>query len=311
MMRFDWSSSSSILEGFGGEKITLHVLKTGLPFFDVLRLYGAIDLYIGLREDVAIHDQGDRWEITGNYRKHRVAGRDVSTFRYIWTKRKPEPDNYCKALRDSLADGIPFNEETYAPAVKAFKGLDSSLQAGIRDVSAARYETLESGQTSGSTCCVTRIPLSDGLLAYCGKQRTERIGDIVFLPIFEGQIDLSKVVSPLRAWIGMPNVLCAQALALLALKTSLFAEGYHDRLTAVVYKTNFKGQRSDNYAGLIDIASTAIGRIKSSGFVAHAYLVFRRLVDKAWLKQGRQFKSTKLTPDALAMAYWMMQPVGK
>ena len=65
MMTFDWSKAASTLQDFGGKPVTLYVPKTGLPFFDVLRLYGAIDLYIGLREDVAIHDAGNEWEVTG------------------------------------------------------------------------------------------------------------------------------------------------------------------------------------------------------------------------------------------------------
>ena len=49
---FSWSGAQVALEGFGGSPTSLFVTKTGLPFFDALRLYGAIDLYIGLREDV-------------------------------------------------------------------------------------------------------------------------------------------------------------------------------------------------------------------------------------------------------------------
>ena len=73
-----------------------------------------------------------------------------------------------------------------------------------------------------------------------GRKRTERLGNILFLPVFEGQIDLSKVVSPLRAWLGLPNVTCSQALALLSLKSSLFSEGYEKRLSAVVFNTNLE-----------------------------------------------------------------------
>jgi hypothetical protein len=59
VMQFDWSAVVSDLKDFGGEQIVLHIPKTGLPFFDALRLYGAIDLYVGLREDVYIHDNGN------------------------------------------------------------------------------------------------------------------------------------------------------------------------------------------------------------------------------------------------------------
>ena len=155
---------------------------------------------------------------------------------------------------------------------------------------------------------MARIPLADGLLAFAGKKRVHAgVGDILFLPIFEGQIDLSRVVSPLRAWMSVPNVTCAQALALLALRTSLFAEGYYKRLTAVVYNTAFRGQRSDNYSGVIAIRSTAIGQARMPLLVAHLFRVLRVLVAKAWTRQG----ATPLVPDALAMAYWLVHPLPK
>jgi hypothetical protein len=155
---------------------------------------------------------------------------------------------------------------------------------------------------------VAEIPLADGLLGFAGKKRVHAgLGDILFLPIFEGQIDLSRVVSPLRTWISLPNVTCAQALALLALRTSLFAEGYHDRLSAVVFNTAFRGQRSDNYSGVISIRSTAIGQAKMPNLVAHLYRVLRTLIGKAWNRRG----ATSFVPDALAMAYWLMHPLPK
>ena len=50
MSAFDWSTAADTLQDFGGESTMLHIPKTGLPFFDTIRLYGAIDLYIGLME---------------------------------------------------------------------------------------------------------------------------------------------------------------------------------------------------------------------------------------------------------------------
>lgn len=310
LIRVDWLSLGDTLEGFGGEAVTLHVRKTGLPFFDALRLYGAMDLHMGLREDILITDKGDKWEVYGKRRPARIAGKDEAAFRQAFAKKKPECGAYCTKLRESILSDSLFREEVYAPATKAFSGLDSALQAGVRATSGARYATLQSSQTSESTCCVARIPLSDGLLAFAGKKRIESLGNIIFLPLFEGRIDLSKVVSPLRAWLGVPNVLCAQTLALLALKTSLFAEGYQDRLTGVVFNTNLSGHRSDNYSGLITIMSTAISKMDGTT-AGHMYRTFRNLVNRAWKKEGRSYQATDLTADALGMAIWLMQPYPK
>ncbi|MCL5076342.1 MAG: hypothetical protein M1136_11985 [Chloroflexi bacterium] len=307
MINFDWSTAASALKDFGGEQIVLHISKTGLPFFDALRLYGAIDLYVGLREDVRIHDNGNEWFVSGQFRAKRMTGRDQSAFKSIrGNKKKLAAESYCQALRASLIAGSALEGDVF---VQAETGLDAVLQSGIRGISAHTYETLQTGQTSKKEC-LAQIPLSHCLLAFVGKRRTEQSGNIIFLPIFEGGVDLSRVVSPLRG-IGLPNVLCAQALILLALKTSLFAEGYQERLTAVTFSTNLGRQRSDNYSGLITIASTAVGKMRSPDFVGHTYYVFRELVGKAWARQGRSYQSTSMTSDALAMGYWLMQPVGK
>jgi len=155
---------------------------------------------------------------------------------------------------------------------------------------------------------VAEVPLADGLLGFVGKKRINAgVGDVLFLPIFEGRIDLSRVVSPLRVRIRTPNVTCAQALALLALRASLFSEGYQDRLSAVVFDTAFRGQRSDNYSGIVAIRSTAIGKITTGSMVAHLYQVLRGLVSLAWTPRG----ATSFVSDALAMAYWLMHPLPK
>ncbi|MBT9140319.1 MAG: hypothetical protein DDT30_00895 [Dehalococcoidia bacterium] len=307
MSAFDWAKASGTLADFGGTPITLHVPKTGLPFYDALQLYGAIDLYIGLREDVSIHDAGTDWEIQGRARDNSLRGKDISAFKQVWKKKKPLAEDYCSRLRSSLVNDAVFPDKYFAPANRALVGLDAILQSGIRGVSAAFYDTLRSSETSNSRC-LAAIPLPEGLLAFAGKKRTENIANIMFLPVFEGKIDLSKVVSPLHARLGTPNVVCAQALMLLALKTSLFTEGYQDRLTGVVYNTNFDSRKGFNYSGLIAIDSTAIGKMKSPALISHTYDTFQNLVKKAWTLQGR---STELTPDALAMAYWLLQPLGK
>jgi hypothetical protein len=305
-MRFSWETASTTLKGFGGHQVRLTIHKTGMPFFDALRLYGAIDLYVGLREDVFIRDAGSTWEVSGRVRANRLEGRDTNAFRQVWTNKKPNPEEFCKHIRESIENGSSLPTDPKGRAKKALKGLDAALQAGIRHTAASDYDTLQGGSSVG--VCVAEIPLADGLLGFAGKKRVHAgMGDILFLPIFEGQIDLARVVSPLRVRISVPNVTCAQALALLALRTSLFAEGYQDRLSAVVFNTDFRGRRSDNYSGIIAIRSTAIGQAKSANLLAHLYEVLRRLVNRAWTQRG----ATPFVPDALAMAYWLMQPLPK
>lgn len=302
---FTWSGAASALWKFGGTPITLFVTKTGLPFFDALRLYGSIDLYIGLREDVCIHDAGTKWEVKGRSRAHRLAGKDEYAMGGVWKNREPDRRQYCALLRSSLlTEGAMLENKNWVDG----KGdWDAALQDGIRGVSARAYETLQSGQTSKPEC-KAKVPLPDALLAYAGKSRTERQGDILFLPIFEGRVDLSKVVSPVRAWLRPPHVLCAQALMLLSLKTALFAEGYHRAISGVVFNTDFDSRKRDNFSGLVTIGSTAIGRIDSPGFVGHAYRVFLTLVSEAWDRRGR---TTRFYPHALSMTHWLMQPAVK
>jgi hypothetical protein len=90
----------------------------------------------------------------------------------------------------------------------------------------------------------------------------------------------------------------------------LFAEGYADKLSGVVFNTNLDGRKNTNTSGLVAIDSTALGRDKAIGktapsFYGHCYRVFRALVGRSW-KNG---KSTGETEDAFAYAYWLMQPV--
>lgn len=279
MINFDWSSATSLLQDFGGEKKTFYVPKTGLPFFDALRLYGAIDLYIGLREK----DNGNEWEVTGSVRQHHVSKRDEASFKIAYKNRNPTAEVYCQNLRSYINERQPIESDVFVKAEEEFVGLDAVLQTGIRGVSAYTYETLQTGQTSKSEC-KAEILLSQGLLAFAGKKRCDTIGKILFLPIFEGRIDFSKVVSPLRFWIGPPNILCAQALMFLALKTSLFSEGYQDKLSAVVYNTDFDPRKNFNCSGIISIKSTAVDKLKSAHLIGHIYRIFRRIIENAWRK---------------------------
>lgn len=303
-MEFDWSRGAPTLENFGGSHMTLHVPKTGLPFFDVLQLYGATDLYFGLREDTTIHDAGKEWLVRGRSRTHRLAGRDVSALAQIRKNKKPDRQEYCDNVRHSLLSGGSADGSV---SVDGRGDWDAALQDGIRGVSARAYDTLQTGQTSKQECKAA-IPLFQALFAFAGKKRTEGIGDVTFLPVFEGRVDLSKVVCPVRTFLRPPHVLCSQALVLLALQTSLFYEGYPRALRGVVFNTEFDSRKHANYSGLVTIDSTAVGRLLSADFANHVYRTFLALVRKAWERGGR---TTKFYPRALSMTYWLMQPVGK
>jgi hypothetical protein len=315
-MNFDWAQNVNIVNSFGGESTVLHVKKTGLFFFDALQLYGAIDLFLGIREDVSIHDAGIEWIVEGRARPARLQMRGERAYRVLRSGSiKPKPsrnvseNEYYEKLRAMLTSTVPnehFSESLHL-ANGPFSGLDSAIQSGIRGTAAASYHTLQSGQSSDKVC-IAQIPLHQGFLAFCGSKRTQSIGDIVFLPIFEGVIDLSKVISPTAAWVASPNPLCAQALMLLTLKTSLFAEGFQDRLTAVVY--NKRVQRGDfAYSGVIAIDSTAISskKMKSAILASDAYYALQRLMRDGW-KNG---KATGLEIHAFAMANWIMHPTGR
>jgi len=299
---FDWANARRALAGFGGDPVTLHVYKTGLPFYDTLRLYGAIDLYVGTREDISIRDCGDRWIVTGRVRKERVNGRDLAAFSAVRTSKKPLAEEFCKNLRNALISGSRIPEEK-DPKQEAPPDLDPVLQSGIRGLSAAEYDSMNS---SSKAQCKATVPLSEALVAYAGRVRTETIGEITFLPIFEGHIDLGKIVSPLRAWLSVPNPLCAQVLILLSLKTALWLEGYEPRLSAVAYSKKTQ-KTSFNYSGIIRIDSTAVGRIDDGVFCSLLYGVFRRMLGKSWKNK----KATEMAPHTFAVAEWLMQPISR
>ena len=305
MSAFDWSTAADTLQDFGGEPTTLHIPKTGLPFFDTIRLYGAIDLYIGLREDVYIHDEGATWRVNSLTRKNLIEGKKETAVTLLKEKAISKRDwKWLKDLDDALENKSRWPITPMRNLKSPLRNPDSALRDGVRNQAASKYSGLETGYGIKS-----KIPWSDALLAFAGQKRVENVSRMYFLPVFEGRIDLSKVVSPLRVWIrDSTNVLCTQALMLLALKTSLFAEGYQDRLTAVVYNTYFNPQKEFNFSGIIKIGSTAIGKMKSAELVSHTYQTFRELIRDAWDGQG---KPNKLTSAAIGMAYWLMQPVSK
>ena len=301
MPEFDWALARNTLTGFGGVPITLYVDKTGLPFYDALRLYGAIDLYIGTREDVSICDRGDRWEVSARTRAARLVGRDLRALREVTgSSDGPAAAQFCTRLRESLTAGsrLSLRDDRL---VEAPSELDPVLQSGIRGISAAEYDSMNS---SSNPRCKARIPLSEALTAYAGRCRTEGVGEIRFLPVFEGRIDLGKIVSPLRAWLSVPNPLCAQVLMLLSLKTALWVEGYDKALSAVTYSKRTP-KTSMNYSGIIRIDSTAVGRIDDGAFCARLYLVFRKMVSASW----KDKKATPVALHTLSVAEWLMQPL--
>src|SRR5437899_11641841 len=98
-----WSEGAKTLQAFGGAARVLNIRKTGLPFFDALRLYGAIDLYIGLREDITVHDRGDAWQVSGRCRTKRIALRDNRALRAVYAGNKPTSEEFGPLLLDHLS----------------------------------------------------------------------------------------------------------------------------------------------------------------------------------------------------------------
>lgn len=302
MSDFNWGEATSALESFGGREKTLVVPKTGLNFFDVLRLYGAIELYLGLSGEVTITDAGSEWKAEGKARDNLLkSAKDAATVlnkgKALAKKEKTVAD---LALAVENAALWPTSESRNVSV--PLDNPDSALKDGIRDHAARRYSGLATGEGESS-----KVAFADALLAFAGQERTQSsMSGLMFLPVFEGIVDYSRVVSPLRAWTNVSNVLCGQAIALLALKNALFAEGYGDQLSAVVFNTNLDGRKNTNYSGLIAIDSTAIGRKRElkPSFYGHCYRTFRSLVGRAW----QSGKATGETEDAFAYVYWLMQP---
>ena len=70
------------------------VPKTGLPFFDVLRLYGAIELFIGLRKEIEINDKGSSWQVDGIVRKSSVVDRDKNALSLLRKGKLKKNDSW-------------------------------------------------------------------------------------------------------------------------------------------------------------------------------------------------------------------------
>jgi hypothetical protein len=304
MNGFNWAEAAQTFADFGGQPQVLHIPKTGLPFFDTLRLYGAIELYVGLQQEIYIHDAGNEWEVKARVREHRLKDVRAAAATLKKGKLSRKDEQWVNKLKAAFS-GYEWPTSPLRDVSTPLDNPDSALKDGVRDTAASNYNGLETGYGKKS-----KVPVADALLAYAGQERTESVAGIHFLPVFEGKVDFSKVVSPLRAWMGLPNFLCTQVLTLLALKTSLFAEGYAEALSAVVYNTNFDSRKFYNYSGVVQIESTALSNRYTArhDFVSHFYRVFRGILSRAWRREGREYKATDEVEDALAHAYWLMQP---
>lgn len=303
MKVFNWTEAAQTFADFGGQPQVLHIPKTGLPFFDTLRLYGAIELYVGLQQEIYIHDAGNEWEVKARVREHRL--KDVRIVAATLKKGRPrQHEHWITQLVEGLKGGL-WSSEIMMKFQPPLITPDSALQSGIRNQAAANYRGLEARSTDPDANI--EISWADALLSYAGQRRIDTKSKLYFLPVFEGKVDFAKVISPLRARVDIPNILCAQAMILLALKTSLFAEGYSDKLSAVVYN-RIRPKSSDNYSGVIEIESTALGKSRkaNSNFVRHFHHTFQRMVRGAWLPQGKGKPSE--VEDAITHAYWLMQP---
>lgn len=316
MRKIDWSKSRTLLQEISASPLEIRVIRSGLPFLDALSLYGAIELYFGLNESVKISDHGGWWSVKGRIlNSKKIISRRKRYFErleMIKAISKKERQTFIdnEKFDAFMIDGLGIKDEKLVEAKGEFSGLDPTLQWGIRGIAAHSYETLQSSQTS-KTECIVKIPLSTAILASIGKKRVETIGDITFLPVFKGSIDFSKVVRPLRFSTLVPNIICAQAMALLTLRTTLFSEGYYENLHMVVYKTDLIGNRSDNYSGLINIGTTAIGKANREGdnkFLNDTYVILKSLVEQGWRKSGKKFSVQDQAKHALATSYWLMKP---
>lgn len=315
MSAFDWGSATQSLESFGGREKTLRVPKTGLAFFDVLRLYGAIEMYLGLSGEITITDAGHEWQAKGKARDARLkSATDAAT---VLNKGAKLSKNQIKAITNLL---LAIEGNTAWPVEETrnlstpLDNTDSTLKDGVRDHAALRYVGLATGEGRKS-----KIGFVDALLAFASQERIQKVRkynrkakeEICFIPVFEGLVDFSKVISPLRITERPINALWAQGLVLLSLQTSLFAEGFADKLSAVVFNTDFDSQSNYNFSGLISIRSTAIGRRDNNGqfilpkkCVSHLHHVFLCLVRSVTSINAKPY----FTEDAFAYAYWLMQP---
>ena len=178
-----WQSIKNSLQGFGGSPTTLYIRKIGLPFFDALRLYGAIDVVFRLSGETTIKDEGAHWRVDGKERKFNQ-NRLEKLIEHVRPSITPKAKGKSPALSNDINIYLrsqnmllPATVGTSHLGTGTFSGLDSVLQSGMRGISASSYETLQSGNTSDKDC-LAKIDLIDGLLAVAGLKRTASVGDI-------------------------------------------------------------------------------------------------------------------------------------
>lgn len=298
-----WSKIQSALEDFGGKEICLSVPKTGLPYFDTLRLYGAVEIFIGLNPKVIIRDKGVAWEVESISRKNYSEA--LNSFLSLLTdklsqKQKKQSENMIPKLVNAILEYKEYPVDILIQPKVPFETPDSGVQKGIRDISVSSYNKFSDGIS-------IKIPLSDAVLAFAGQKRVGQVGQINFLPVFEGTIDYAKVISPLRIYSPSPNPIHKQVYQILALKSSLFAEGYENRLSAVVYDTSTP-KSSLNWSGIINIDSTALKRHGlSSETTLNLYESYVSILKKAY--QGN--KATSFYLPTNHMANWVLNPSHK
>ncbi|HDN26632.1 MAG TPA: hypothetical protein ENG03_05970, partial [Thioploca sp.] len=146
MSAFDWSTAADTLQDFGGESTMLHIPKTGLPFFDTIRLYGAIDLYIGLREDVYIHDEGATWRVNSLTRKNLIEGKKETAVTLLKEKPISKRDwKWLKYLDDALENKSRWPITPMRNLKSPLRNPDSALRDGVRNQAASKYSGLETG----------------------------------------------------------------------------------------------------------------------------------------------------------------------
>lgn len=307
-MSFNWNTARETLTGFGGEKIKFHIPKTGLPFYDTLRLYGAIDLYIGLREDITISDKGNQWIVEGRTRI-KNNGKDVAAFKLVKkrTTLNRADNTFVNSLRTAVFNNAIFpNDLIKRGAPLTNVNPDSSLQNGIRDIAATEYSKIQSGADN-----TVYLSLADAVFAFSGGKRVHSNGNILFLPLFDGKLDLGKIVSPIRIWSSVPSQLLISVLEILTLMTSLFVDEYEDRLSAVVFNTDYGSREKFNYSGLISIESTALKKANRGGMSKSTILkvsaAYRQLLNNAY----KENKATGFFLPAYNTALWIINPVAK
>ncbi len=304
----------------------LHIPKTGLPFLDVLRLYGALEIYSDdVQCEVFMHDAGHAWHLqtrmnacpteNSNYVQQSESQQILQQW-LIALRRgalKPSDDAFMAQFHAALHTNTTYPSGELLNVALPLENPDSAIKAGVRDGAAIKYRGLEAGQGMKAV-----LPLADALLVFAGQSRMEEIAGIRFLPVFEGRCSVPEVVTSInltgfgKGSIIIPSVLCVQVLYLLALKASLLVleNDCADCLVAVAYNTNYAPRGNYNFSGVIAIQSTLLSKLQSHRMASHILESYTLLLYKAWDTTNNNV-STDFTAHCLTMAEWVMQPTPK